>query len=139
MVDFIAINEKRYGLVLGDVAGKGLGAALFMAKLQSTLRALVFNFRSLAKLAESMNTIFYRDTIPNSFSSMFYLEISPDSEKIRYVNAGHMPPIHVKGHSNTILPKGAQALGIMPDVQYQEVKYGVNARGIFVDILRWAF
>jgi hypothetical protein len=126
LVDFIEIDQDRFGLVLGDVAGKGLGAALFMAKLQSTLRALVFNFESLAKLAESMNNIFYRDTIPNSFSSMFYIEISANSGKTRYVNAGHIPPVIIRKQKNTILPKGAQALGIMPDVAYSEQTMKLN-------------
>ena len=126
LVDFMKIDQNRFGLVLGDVAGKGLGAALFMAKLQSTLRALVFNFESLAKLAESMNNIFYRDTIPNSFSSMFYIEISANSGKTRYVNAGHIPPVIIRKQQNTILPKGAQALGIMPSVSYHEQTLKLN-------------
>ena len=120
LVDFVVIDNNRFGLVLGDVAGKGLGAALFMAKLQSTLRALVFNIKSLSKLAESMNNIFYRDTIPNSFASMFYLEIMQNSGAIKYVNAGHLPPIVLKRRQDTMLSKGAQALGIMPDVSYTE-------------------
>jgi sigma-B regulation protein RsbU (phosphoserine phosphatase) len=120
LVDFISIDKKRFGIVLGDVAGKGLGAALFMAKLQSTLRALVFNFKLLAKLAESMNNIFYRDTIPNSFSSMFYIEISPGSRNIKYINAGHIPPLVIKQNKISTLQKGDQALGLAPDVFYHE-------------------
>jgi phosphoserine phosphatase RsbU/P len=120
LVDFISIDEKRFGIVLGDVAGKGLGAALFMAKLQSTLRALVFNFKSLAKLAESMNNIFYRDTIPNSFSSMFYIEISPGGGNIKYINAGHIPPLIIKPSKISALQKGDQALGLAPHVSYHE-------------------
>ena len=120
LVDFISIDKKRFGIVLGDVAGKGLGAALFMAKLQSTLRALVFNFKLLTKLAESMNNIFYRDTIPNSFSSMFYIEISPGSGNIKYINAGHIPPLVIKQNKISALQKGDQALGLAPDVSYHE-------------------
>jgi len=120
LVDFQQINERRYGAALGDVAGKGLGAALLMAKLQATLRALAPDFDSLAKLGAKMNAIFCRDSLPNSFASLIYLEFGSDSGVVRFLNAGHIPPVVVQGPAIAETPKGETALGILPDATYSE-------------------
>ena len=120
LVDFIKIDNNRIGLALGDVAGKGLGAALFMSKLQATLRAIVPNFTSFADLGAQMNNIFYRDGIPNRFSSLIYFEIEPDSGLVRILNAGHMPPITIQKSKIEEMPKGSTALGIQANSSYTE-------------------
>ena len=71
-MDFIEIDPDRFGLVLGDVAGKGLGAALFMAKLQSTLRALVFNFESLAGIRIIIKKLNSRIGVLFNFLNKFF-------------------------------------------------------------------
>lgn len=120
LVDFLQINKSKFGAALGDVAGKGLGAALFMAKLQATLRALAPDFKSLAALGAKINEIFYRDGIPNSFASLVYIELQSGSGNLRVLNAGHMPPIVLKGTEIAEMPKGEPALGILPDTTYSE-------------------
>lgn len=120
LVDFLQINKSKFGVALGDVAGKGLGAALFMAKLQATLRALAPDFKSLAALGAKINEIFYRDGIPNSFASLVYIELQSGSGSLRVLNAGHMPPIVLKGTEIAEMPKGEPALGILPDTTYSE-------------------
>jgi hypothetical protein len=132
LVDYLQINEERYGLAIGDVAGKGLPAALLMAKLQATLRAVAPDFPSLDKLAEKLNSIFYRDSLPNRFASMVYLEIKSDSNEIRFVNAGHFPPI-ITGHDQlTEMEKGAPALGIISDCTFTEESFQLNTGDLFV-------
>ena len=120
LLDFLKINNKRYGLALGDVSGKGLRAALLMAKLQSTLRALLPDFSSLSAFGKKLNQIFFRDSLRNVFASMIYLELNPDSDQVRYINAGHMPPLTIKKSLTEQLPKGEPALGIMKDMKYRE-------------------
>lgn len=132
LVDFLKINGNRFGLAIGDVAGKGLPAALLMAKLQATLRAVAPDFLSLDKLAGKLNSIFNRDSLPNRFASMLYLEIKSDSDQIRFVNAGHFPPI-VSGPSKLIeMNKGAPALGIMPDSRFTEENYQLKSGDLFI-------
>jgi hypothetical protein len=97
LIDYIRLNNNRFALTLGDVSGKGLPAALFMAKLQSTLRALVNEYDSISLLANKINEIFHRDTVPQSFASLIYLEISSNSNQIEILNAGHMPPLILRG------------------------------------------
>ena len=93
LVDYIELPEGRLGVVLGDVAGKGLGAALLTAKLQATLRALVPGCPSLSELGGQMNEVVHKDGIDNRFVTLFYLELRAGSGRLRYLNAGHNPPL----------------------------------------------
>jgi len=120
LVDFLSIGEDRYAVVLADVSGKGLGAALFTAKLQAIIRALAPDYTSLSRLVEKLNEIFYRDSLPNRFASLVYVEIEPTSDKLKLLNAGHLPPLRVKNSTIEELPKGAAALGIRKDGKYKE-------------------
>ena len=120
LVDYISLNKNKLGLALGDVAGKGLGAALLMAKLQATLRAIVRNFRSLAELGAQLNEIFCRDGIPNRFASMIYIQLESGSGLVRLLNAGHMPPIVMRQQKLEEMAPGAPALGINLEARYVE-------------------
>ncbi len=120
LLDFQRLNGNRYGVALGDVADKGLKAALLMAKLQATLRALSPDYDSLADLATKINQISYRDGLPTSFASLVYLELPQNSGTVRLVNAGHMPPLLVTRDVVRELAKGDPALGLTPDAQYFE-------------------
>jgi hypothetical protein len=132
LVDYLKINANRFGLAIGDVAGKGLPAALLMAKLQATLRAVAPDFPSLDNLAGKLNSIFNRDSLPNRFASMLYLEIKSDSDEIQFVNAGHFPPI-VSGHGQIKeMEKGAPALGIMPDSTFRQESYQLKIGDLFI-------
>ncbi len=119
-VDYLEIEKNRYGITLGDVAGKGLKAALLMAKLQSTLRALAADFSSLAELVAKLNRIYRRDGLSDSFASMVYLELQSDSGHIRLVNAGHLPPILLKAGKIEELQQRAAALGVLPEASFVE-------------------
>ncbi len=120
LVDFMKIADNRFGIAIGDVAGKGLSAALLTAKLQATLRALAAEFTSLSRLGVKVNQIFCRDSLRNIFASLAYCEIAPDSGSVRLVNAGHIPPVILRAGHVEKLGKGGVALGIMPDAMYEE-------------------
>jgi len=120
LVDFIKISDERVGIVLGDVAGKGLSAALVMVRLQATLRALAGEYSSLSELAVKLNEIFCRDCLRSFFASMVYLELDPHSGRARIVNAGHFPPLIVREGIIVKIEKGGAALGIIPNPVYAE-------------------
>ncbi|HLB00851.1 MAG TPA: PP2C family protein-serine/threonine phosphatase, partial [Bacteroidota bacterium] len=120
LVDFIGLGDGKAGLVLGDVAGKGLRAALLMAKLQATVRALAGDFASLSEMAEKINRIFCRDSLKNIFASMVYIEMTPGSGRLRLVNAGHFPPVVVREREIETLEKGGAALGLTTEAGYTE-------------------
>ena len=118
LVDFLRLDGNRYGVAIGDVAGKGLGAALFMVKIQSTLRALAPDFESLDSLASKLNSILIRDGMPSKFASLFFIRIDAATGTLRYFNAGHMPPLIVSPDGVTELPKGNAALGLSNDTAF---------------------
>lgn len=120
LVDYIFLDDKRLGLAIGDVAGKGLGAALLTAKLQSTIRAIVTHFPHLSELGSELNRIFCRDGLPQRFVTLVYLEIKEKSPRIRLLNAGHMPPVRVHKGKTEEMDQGAPALGIMSKTKYTE-------------------
>ncbi|GBE28343.1 phosphoserine phosphatase RsbU [bacterium BMS3Bbin03] len=128
LVDFLRIEENRMGIALGDVSGKGLGAALLMTKLQATLRALAPDLKSLSELGRKINKIFRRDILPNSFASLIYAELKPHSKDIRLLNAGHLPPIILRGSAIEELPKGGLALGLSSDAAYTEHRVKLELR-----------
>jgi sigma-B regulation protein RsbU (phosphoserine phosphatase) len=127
LVDYLQIDPRRLGVALGDVAGKGLPAALLMAKLQATLRALASECASLGELARRVNRIVNRDGLPNRFATLVYVELAPDSGRVRLVNAGHMPPLLLKSRSVEELPRGSIALGIVPDADFVEQQVELRA------------
>jgi sigma-B regulation protein RsbU (phosphoserine phosphatase) len=131
LVDIIKINQERYGLTVGDVAGKGLPAALLMAKLQATVRALAPDFDALDMLAGKLNAIFYRDSLPSRFASLLYMEVTAKNNFIRFVNGGHFPPLIIRENMIEEMGKGAPALGIMPDVIFSEKKVTLRNEELF--------
>ncbi len=120
LVDYLQVDAERACVVLGDVAGKGLPAALLMAKLQATLRALAPEFTSVAEIGSRVNAILNRDGLPNRFATLVYLELGPASGRVRILNAGHMPPILLRGSALDELPRGSLALGLLAGATYEE-------------------
>jgi len=119
LVDYFFINEKRLSLALGDVVGKGLGAALLTAKLQATLQALAPLSSSYTDLGNQLNTVFCRVDLANRFVSLIYLELVPDTDEINLLNAGHLPPLILRRSAVEELPHGAPALGIHAKAAYK--------------------
>lgn len=113
LIDYIQLDDDRIGVAIGDVAGKGLGAALYMARLQSTLRALAPLLKSRAALGDEINKIFRRDGLPDRFVSLLYLELEKDHDRIAYLNAGHFPPLTIRRHGVEASGRGSAAIGIV--------------------------
>jgi hypothetical protein len=120
LVDHLPLGGDTHAVLLGDVTGKALPAALLSVKLQATIRALAPSFGDLGEMAAGINRILYRDGLPTRFASLVYLQLSAGSGHVRLLNAGHMPPLRLhEGHLST-LPRGSMVLGMMPDVAFAE-------------------
>jgi serine phosphatase RsbU (regulator of sigma subunit) len=132
LIDFLRQGDSRFGVALGDVSGKGLQAALIMAKLQATLRALASDYDSIGELITKMNAIFHREGLPNSFASLIYAEIASDSGELRFVNAGHYPPVLLAADGTKELQKGEAALGLMPSTRYAEHQLELASGDVFL-------
>jgi phosphoserine phosphatase RsbU/P len=132
LVDYIDLPDERLGVVLGDVAGKGLGAALLTAKLQATLRALVPGCPSLSDLGAEVNDILHKDGIDNRFVTLFYLELRPGSGRLRYLNAGHNPPFVLRARTTESLHASAIPLGMMAGTSYTEGEVTLEPGNVLV-------
>jgi len=119
IIDFFPLSGNRYGMATGDVAGKGLGAALLMVRIQALLRAFAPDIPALETLAAKVNEILLRDKIPGRFASLLLLRIAPDSGVVHYVNAGHMPPLLVSHTGIAGLGKGNAAIGLAADTLFE--------------------
>lgn len=92
--DYLDLGKGRLGLVVGDVAGKGIAAALLMANLQANLRSqYAMALDNLETLLKSVNKLFYQNTPLESFATLFFAEYRDDNRRLRYVNCGHLPPL----------------------------------------------
>ena len=89
--DFLDLGQQRLGLVIGDVSGKGIAAALLMANQQANLRsqyALALTHPEL--FLRSVNRLFYENTVDSAYASLFFAEYNDDSRHLRYANCGHL-------------------------------------------------
>jgi len=132
LIDYFQLDKNRYGFALGDVSGKGLPAALLMAKLQSTLRALVTEFDSLAELGSKINKIFHRDSMSKIFASLVYFVLTSNSGKIKLLNAGHPPPMIFNIDGVNAFAKGDVALGIVDKSIYNVNNITINKGDYFI-------
>jgi phosphoserine phosphatase RsbU/P len=133
LVDYLPLPEGKLGAVLGDVAGKGLGAALLMAKLQATLRAVAPEKPRLEELGARLNEILCRDGLDNRYATLLYLELTPGSGGLRWLNAGHNPPYLVRaGDGVESLRSASLPLGMLPDVGYSEARVELGPGDLLV-------
>jgi sigma-B regulation protein RsbU (phosphoserine phosphatase) len=114
--DAVALDGGRHILAIGDVSGKGTPAALLMANLQATIRALVPGTDNLAALTSRVNDLMCENTGGNKFVTFFWGILDPGQRTLRYVNAGHNYPylMHANGTCDR-LDKGGMILGIIRD------------------------
>jgi phosphoserine phosphatase RsbU/P len=132
LVDYLRISETKAGLTIADIAGKGLQAALLTSKLQSTIRALACDGFTLPEFVKKINKIFHRDSLPNLFASMLFIHLETDSNRIEYINAGHFPPLIIKGKELFELEKGNPALGIIPGIEFDSRTIELRKDEIFI-------
>ena len=118
--DFIDRGPARLGLAIGDVSGKGMGAALLMATVRASFRAHMETATGLQHLIGSLNTAIIQSASANNFVSFVYAEIDGPSGLIEYVNAGHNPPMLVRCSGEVDrLPAGGLILGVVPAAKHE--------------------
>jgi anti-sigma regulatory factor (Ser/Thr protein kinase) len=119
--DFLRLDDGRVGLVIGDVSGKGIAAALVMANTQSVLRAVARrgNVAPGQVLAEA-NEVLYAYIPSGTFVTCFYGVLDLENGRLVYANAGHDPPYSQRGGDAQELRARGMPLGLMPDMPYEE-------------------
>ena len=96
--DFLSLGGNRLALVLGDIAGKGMGAALLMANLQANLRTqYAMALDDPSRFLQSVNQLFYENTPPNAYASLFFGDYDDRTQRLTYANCGHLSALLLHG------------------------------------------
>src|SRR5215469_10100 len=135
--DFLPLQAGRWGIAIGDVSGKGIGAALIMASLQASLRA-----QSLhpdidpSTVVRHVNRLVRQSSPADFFASLFYAEYTPSTRVLKYVNAGHNPPIVVSprfGDLHTFrLQSTDMPVGISDEPRFPAASFQLHVGDILV-------
>jgi sigma-B regulation protein RsbU (phosphoserine phosphatase) len=120
--DFIPLPENRLAVTIADASGKGLAAALSIASVQSSLRTAVsFAASQPAAVVEAVNRQVHASTAPGRYATLFFGVFDETTRILRYVNAGHNPPIVIRRDgSATWLNTGGLPVGMFPECGYGE-------------------
>ena len=121
-MDLIDCGEGGVVLAIGDVCGKGLGAALLMSTVQATVRAEVRAGGGPRTIGQRVNAQLFASTDPDKFVTLFLGHLDPASGRLTYANAGHDPPILLRAGAGGCEQLGATGLiaGIMPEAPLEE-------------------
>jgi PAS domain S-box-containing protein len=120
--DVIPIAGGAVGLVMGDVAGKGLAGASMVGRLRSALRAYALEGHDGGRVVERLNRLLWTEAEQSQMATMLYVIVDPAANTVRWVNAGHPPPLVVAGGEVRFLEGEASVpLGVLPFPTYEEV------------------
>ncbi|MCM8761318.1 MAG: SpoIIE family protein phosphatase [Candidatus Omnitrophica bacterium] len=122
--DFIPIDADRWGIVIADVSGKGVPAALFMALSRTLVRASASGTTSPADAINHANSLILKDSKTNMFVTLFYAVIDASTMTLTFANAGHNPPLLISGQTDSIVLLKAQGvpLGITSGLKLTDNK-----------------
>ena len=118
--DFIELSDGRIGLVVGDVTGHGVPAALVMATTRSVLRSEAPRLVAPGAVLARVNDFLHADIPANMFVTCLYAVLDPRSGALTYANAGHDLPFVRRGDKVEELRATGMPLGAMPGMSYQE-------------------
>ncbi len=120
--DFIPIDKDKWGLVIADVSGKGVPAALFMALSRTLVRASIAGATSPAEVINHANYLIQQDTKSSMFVTLFYAVLDGRTMTLTFANAGHNPPMLIGGAGEGVVLLKAQGvpLGIASDIKSED-------------------
>lgn len=137
--DFMAISDQQLAFAIGDVAGKGISAALLMATIQSTMRTQLSATNgsgpphfSTAKLVVNLNRQLYANTAAEKYATFFLALYNEVSQQMTYTNAGHLAPILLRGSNIELLDSTGTVVGAFPMVRYTEKTVQLGAGDLLV-------
>jgi sigma-B regulation protein RsbU (phosphoserine phosphatase) len=141
--DYQKIGDTQLALAIGDVAGKGISAALLMATLQSSMRSQLRQWTeaikaghedsiSASRLIANLNQQVYASTSPEKFATFFFSLYDDTTSTLTYVNAGHLPPILIRDGHSTTLDTNGMVVGAFPFARYTESRLDLHSGDILV-------
>lgn len=134
--DFLELADGKFGIAIGDISGKGIGASLVMASLQASLRGQVIHYKDdLAALMKQINSLVYEASTSNRYATFFYAQYDPKTRHLKYVNAGHNPPFLIRQNGDVLkLEEGGAVVGMLPSmlVNYEQGEIHLHTGDVLV-------
>lgn len=131
--EFIPLGEDRWGLVIADVVGKGIPAALLVAATRASIWALVGRDLAVRTVLRQANRFFHESAEDGRYVTLFYLVLDVPARRMLYVNAGHVPPVLLRADGGVeLLEDGGVPLGLFGTPRYTEGHAVLGAGDVMV-------
>jgi len=133
-VGYFPFEDGRFLVILGDVSGKGIGAALVMSSLHAACRALIRRVHALEDITGILNETFVETTGSGVFVTMLIMLVDPVGHRVHYIRAGHNPPLTVtaSGQSQFYDSGGDPPVGLFARLKFRREIAGVQAGSVVV-------
>ncbi len=119
--EFIPLPEDRWGVVIADVVGKGIAAALLVAAIRASIASLVGHELAVRAIMRRANRFFHESVEEGRYVTLFYMVLDVPARSLLYVNAGHVPPVLVRATGEVeLLEEGGVPLGLFESPRYFE-------------------
>jgi sigma-B regulation protein RsbU (phosphoserine phosphatase) len=118
--DVLRLADRRLGICIADVAGKGVSAALLMANVQAAVRAFASDAESPADVCRKVNALLHENVATGKFVTFLYGILDAQQRTFRFCNAGHLNPIHISRGVVTMLGGGGAVLGVFASWPYTD-------------------
>jgi phosphoserine phosphatase RsbU/P len=132
--DFISLDPTRVAMVLADISGKGIFAALLMASLQAALRSMATfdGNRGTADIVSRVNRHLFKNTSDDRYATLFYAIYDSEAKTLTYTNAGHLPPFFISDGCVQQLGQGGTVAGLFEDPPYTQCTLQVKPGSLLV-------
>jgi len=135
--DYLCLPNGNLAVAIGDVAGKGISAALLMASIQSIMRTQLAaggdsGVFSASRLVAQLNRQLYASTAPEKYATFFFGVYDESSRVLTYTNAGHLPPLLLHGGEVSLLDVTGTVVGLFPSMAYQEQSVKIESGDLLV-------
>lgn len=134
LYDVVKLKEDRLGIAIGDVSGKGVPAALFMAKVMADFRGLSHDCNEPSEAMTAINDRLVEEGVSGMFVTLQYLIYEPKERTIKYSNAGHNPLVWIKNNGEAILltQDVGSPIGIIPGSEFKTDGFPVSSGDVFI-------
>ncbi|RPJ87583.1 MAG: GAF domain-containing protein [Acidobacteria bacterium] len=132
--DVVPIDSRRCSLIVADVSGKGIPAAMIMAAVRGALRTQLDSQASMSEITAALNRMLVRDTPMGKFLTLFWSILDVETLELTYTNAGHNPAFVFSPATGAVgeLSEGGPVLGVLPDLAFTSSKRILNPGDLLV-------
>ncbi|RKY85378.1 hypothetical protein DRQ09_07370, partial [candidate division KSB1 bacterium] len=129
--DLVYLMDKKLGIAIGDISGKGIPGAILMASLYAHFKSQVRESIKTEKIIRNLNNSFYDITDHEKYATFFYGILDPSNDLFYYTNAGHNPPLLLRNNGDVeFLKEGGPVLGFLRDLNYKYSKKAIQKNDI---------